>query len=162
MYTIYRGGNEAGFGGCMRGISDSGGMMGEARLVFPIPPGVHWSDPMPRVLSVSRVCNPCLPVERKKSTGWKPVIQKPGVTLGRLRFTRPEEKKEKPNRQKPPKMKNDPALVAKARKLNACWLEEINNNPSALPAPCGKYQVSKQIEVAEATQAKPAGLLEAA
>jgi hypothetical protein len=30
--------------------------------------------------------------------------------------------------------------------LNSRWLEEINSNPSALPAPGGKYQVIKQIE----------------
>jgi hypothetical protein len=36
---------------------------------------------------------------------------------------------------------------------------EINNNPSALPAPGGKYHVAKQIE---APQHKPAALLEAA
>jgi hypothetical protein len=37
-------------------------------------------------------------------------------------------------------------LVAKARELSSRWLEEINNNPWALPAPGGKYQISKQIE----------------
>jgi len=47
-----------------------------------------------------------------------------------------------------PRMKNDPALVAKGRELNSRWLEEINNNPSALPAPGGKYQITKQIEQA--------------
>jgi len=127
----------------------TGGMMGEARLVFPIPPGVHWSDPMPRVLPASQA-QASLPAEKKKSTGCKPVTQKPVAALGRLQFTLPVEKKEKPKREKPPKMKNDPALVAKARELNSRWLEEINNNPAALPAPGGKYQVSKQIENAHA------------
>ena len=56
-------------------------------------------------------------------------------------------------------VKNDPALVAKARELNSRWLEEINSNPSALPEPGGKYQVTKQIE---ATQSKTVALLPAA
>src|SRR5439155_27155036 len=51
-----------------------------------------------------------------------------------------------PKRQKTPrpKLKNDPILIAKARELNGRWLELINNDPSALPQPCGKYAICKQ------------------
>jgi N-acetylglutamate synthase-like GNAT family acetyltransferase len=160
----------------------TGGMMNEARLVFPIPPGVHWSDPMPRVLPVAATpASPPALIEdkAKRGRGAHATSKKPplaNLTLGRLQFTRPVEKKEKPKRaggEKRPKMKNDPALVAKARQLNACWLEEINSNPSALPAPGGKYQVIKQIEQTlspalsqgereQTPQAKPTRLLAAA
>src|SRR5262249_25594054 len=120
----------------------TGGSMGEDRLVFPIPPGVHWGDPMPRVLPREGAPRLQAPIH-KQIRNPKPKIQNVS-TLGRLRFTRPEEKKEKPKRRKQPKLKNDPALIAKARELNSRWLEEINSNPSALPEAGGKYQVSKQ------------------
>jgi hypothetical protein len=144
----------------------NGGSIREDRLVFPIPPGVHWSDPMPRVLPeenrVSGIGCRVSGEEKRRLPGStrnpKPEPRNPN-TLGRLRFTRPEEKKEKPKREKRPKMKNDPALLAKARELNARWLEEISNNPSALPEPRGKYEVCKQIE---APQSKRVALLEAA
>lgn len=143
----------------------SGGSIGEARLVFPIPPGVKWSDPMPRILPQSGVgILPAQIEDKKRPRGRdahatkRPVVQ---CTLGRLQFSRPVEKKEKPARPKREKMKNDPALLAKARKLNACWLEEINSNPSALPAPSGKYRVARALQ-APTMQTKPTALLEAA
>jgi len=51
-----------------------------------------------------------------------------------------------------PKLTHDPEFFAKARELNARWLEEINSNPSALPAPGGKYQVTKQIEAPQSKE----------
>jgi hypothetical protein len=140
----------------------TGGQMAEARLVFPIPPGVHWSDPMPRVLPESGMGAPPMQIEDKKHRRGARATKKPqSVPDGGLWFTlaKASAQAEKPKRQPKQKMKNDPALVAKARELNGRWLEEINNNPSALPAPGGKYQVTKQIE---SPQAQPVALLTAA
>jgi hypothetical protein len=67
------------------------------------------------------------------------------ISRSKFRFLPPKPAKpvkEKPKRQK---LKNDPALVAKARELNGRWLELINNDPTALPS-TGKYQASRSLE----------------
>jgi hypothetical protein len=49
-------------------------------------------------------------------------------------FEVPKATKEKPKREKPPKMKNDPALIAKARELNSRWVNGRNTSQTKLPA----------------------------
>jgi hypothetical protein len=121
--------------------------------VFPIPPGVHWHDAMPKVLPEERVSgvgsrvsgedNKRLPGSSRNP---KPDTRNPSPpTLGRLVFARPAEKKAaKPKREKKPKLKNDPRLVAAARELRDRWLEQINADPSGLLS-AGKYNVSRAL-----------------
>ena len=45
-------------------------------------------------------------------------------------------------------MKNDPALVAKARELRDRWLEKVNANPGLIDS-AGKYQVTRAVNEAE-------------
>jgi hypothetical protein len=123
------------------------GSIREDRLVFPIPPGVHWRDEMPRVLpgaDAAPAPPPCLP-DGKQRTGKMPASPRPaGTTLGRLQFTRPvEPKAEKPARQPKPKAKNDARLVAAARELRDRYLEHVNRSPIAS---VGKYDVARALD----------------
>jgi hypothetical protein len=65
-------------------------------------------------------------------------------------------KQPKPKKQK---AKNDPAMVAKVRELNARWMEQVNANPSLL-LPAGKYEVCKAL--AGPAGPEPVALIEAA
>ena len=60
--------------------------------------------------------------------------------------------------EKKPKVKNDPRLVAAARKLKDRWLEQVNGG-LYLPMANGKYEVSRGIE--SQVTLEPAGLLAA-
>jgi hypothetical protein len=51
----------------------------------------------------------------------------------------------KPKREKKPKLKNDPALVAKARELRDRYLEQFNSGGAGLILPAGKYEVARQL-----------------
>ena len=145
----------------------TGGSIGEDRLVFPIPPGMLWSDPMPRILPESGVGILPAPAEKKTRgrDGHAKKVKLPSKAIirGGFRFAVANDPSDeaKPKRQKTPKakVKNDPALIAKARELNGRWMEVINNDPNALPAAARKYAVSRQIE---SPHPKPAALLEAA
>jgi len=63
-----------------------GGMMNEARLVLPIPPGTSWKDAKPIVLpggEVPRAARPCLPGKsKKKDTGGPPVAPRKKALAG--------------------------------------------------------------------------------
>src|SRR5213075_1079117 len=67
----------------------SGGSIREDRLVFPIPPGTHWSDAKPIILpGVTPASRPRLPEGKKKATGKMPVVQNPPRGLW---FTAPKD-----------------------------------------------------------------------
>ena len=127
------------------------GSIREDRLVFPIPPGVHWRDEMPRVLPSEQTPKLEAP---KRTRNSKPTIQhvKPSVsTLGRLSFAAPVTPKPAKTKSEPkPKAKNDPKLVAATRELRDRWLERVNANEGAL-LPQGKYDVSRTLEARSAT-----------
>jgi hypothetical protein len=75
---------------------------------------------------------------------------KPAATRG-LFFSLPKParaKREKPAGPKPA-TKNDPKLVSAARELRDRYLEHVNSN-DGLPAPRGKYEVSRQLPPPEA------------
>src|SRR5687768_13976533 len=108
----------------------SAGSMREDRLVLPIPPGMHWRDVMPRVLPNEK---PALTSETKRS-GAPAVVNSPKPlmpTRRRVQFGPPSSTPQegpvaeaetvvvnaKPKREKKPKVKNDPQLVAAAREL---------------------------------------------
>ena len=141
----------------------SNGRLGEARLVLPIPPGSHWSDAMPCVLPGVL---PGVPGEKSEIRGQKSEIRdqrrrKPKAKTAAPRAPGarpsqglwfapppgsappPEMSLEKPKRQKPPRQKNDPKLIAAARELRDRYLEELNSGVALLPGGCGKYDVSR-------------------
>jgi hypothetical protein len=123
------------------------GAIREDRLVFPIPPGVRWNDPMPVVLpaherqldatKVKRIAGPKQPRAKAQPIGGKT------IGFGFLRFADPvPPKAEKPKRAKKPKVKNDPKFVAAARELRDRWLEKVNEDPTLLTSQ-GKYDVGR-------------------
>jgi len=133
-----------------------GGMMNEARLVLPIPPGTHWKDAKPVILPIAD-CQ--LPIEKPKqlpagararSSNRKSAIgnRQSAAPLCGVSFAAPAPAPEptkqtpKPKREPRPKAKNDPKLVAAARELRDRWMEEINAG-RYLPAGNGKYEVSR-------------------
>ena len=119
-----------------------GGMMREDRLVLPIPPGTHWTDPMPVLLPTPS--QKALPDE--KSTRVKAVkiaVDQPTFAPRGIWFpsvAKPADRKKKEPRAK---VKADPKHVAAARELRDRYLEQFN---SGLVLPGGKYEVSRQIE----------------
>jgi hypothetical protein len=146
-----------------------GGSMMEDRLVFPIPPGTHWSDAKPIVLPrhTRAEAKQIESAAGSMARNIKRVLPRPrSVPLsGGLMFApvKAEAPNEKPPRQKKPKIKNDPRYVAAARELRDRWLEKVNENPLILGSN-GKYEVSRQIEDATTLQPVMTGarLLEAA
>ncbi len=147
----------------------SSGSIREDRLVLPIPPGVRWSDEMPRVLPEEKLpVVSCQLPEKKESrkrsllttapaSGFpRPLATLPSpyaISRSKLRFaaaTPVNAPKEKPpracpeqgRREKRKVSKNDPKLVAAARELRDRWLERVNEDPSALIGQ-GKYDVSR-------------------
>jgi hypothetical protein len=150
----------------------SGGAVRENRLVLPIPPGTHWSDAKPLVLPgwgndecgiVNGELKKALPGKRSRKPKKELVVVNPSaISAGGLRFamTAPsviEEKAEK--KEKKPKVKNDPQLVAAARELKDRWLEQVNGGMH-LPMAAGKYEVSRAIgERVEIEAGKLTGLV---
>jgi hypothetical protein len=145
------------------------GSIREDRLVFPIPPGVHWREAMPIVLpEVPRPSPAPIAARPRKGAGAMPAKQKPAPTLGRLQFARPAEPKPAPPRREPrQKVKNDPRLVAAARELRDRWLEQVNAG-AIVPQVQGRYDVGRAIEgkaipmPASLIQTRPAPALPAA
>ncbi len=133
------------------------GAMREDRLVLPIPPGVRWCDEMPVILpeNVLPVATGQLP---DKTRGHKssraagnspPATLSHNIALGGLRLaTAALPKPGKPPREKKPKVKNDPKLIAAARELRDRYLEQFNSasfaqGRGALPA--GKYDLARSL-----------------
>src|SRR5688500_615079 len=140
------------------------GAIREDRLVFPIPPGTHWSEvravalPLDRGLGILPEPNSAAPRKRSGETP-KPQKQTQSIVTTaacRLHFTPlAPPAKEKPKRVARPKVKNDPKLVAAARELRDRYLEHVNA-ATGLPGPTGKYHVSRWVE------SRPTPLLDAA
>jgi hypothetical protein len=127
--------------------------MMEDRLVFPIPPGTHWSDAKPIVLP--RHTMDAAGARQLEDAGAARVRKiKPATTIakrqalsGGLMFQSPESagtKVEKPKRQKKAKIKNDPKYVSAVRELRDRWLERVNDDPSLIGSR-GKYEISREL-----------------
>jgi hypothetical protein len=142
----------------------SGGSIREDRIVLPIPPGTHWSDAKPLILpavgrglgilpepesAAPRKRSGETPKPRKKDA--PPVRAMPDPLSGALFFAPPAPApggavKKKPAREKKPKAKNDPRLIAAARELRDRWLERVNAPGGATSLPSnGKYDVNKAL-----------------
>ncbi len=130
----------------------SSGAIRENRIVLPIPPGTHWSDAKPIVLPGAEMGESpvkALPAKRVRKPKKELVVINPrAISAGGLRFatTAPAVIEEKVEvKEKKPKQKNDPRLVAAARELKDRWLEQVNGG-MYLPEARGKYEVSRGIE----------------
>ena len=122
-----------------------GGSMAD-RLVFPIPPGTHWSEAKPLILPGSepakRVEGPKVRRGKKKVEIAPAVVvpKKAGPMMGGLSFSPPPVVvetlpvvAEAPPRVKREKAKNDPRLVSAARELRDRYLDHVNASGVAQP-----------------------------
>jgi hypothetical protein len=163
----------------------SGGSIREDRLVFPIPPGVHWSDELPRILPTAGVPGAGVltagaPGEAQKLIGQQAkrarraggVKSEPPKPPRALWFTvadlpapatKPKRQARRPS-QRAPKQKNHPAHVAAARELRDRWLEHVNEGLKVLGAGRGKYDLTRELvdgSVHATNLAQPSALLPA-
>ena len=129
------------------------GAIREDRLVFPIPPGRHWSEVRAVVAPSDPVAlpEPKNTAPRKRSEVRKPQQPTLSTTAAyRLRFGPPAPPvKPKPAKAARVKVKNDPKQVAVVRELRDRCLEHFNgdaaHDPLVLRAPVGKYDVSRTL-----------------
>jgi N-acetylglutamate synthase-like GNAT family acetyltransferase len=131
----------------------TGGSIREDRLVLPIPPGTHWSDAKPIILPGEpreAEARKALPDPRVRPKPRPKAMAPMTPTSRRLSFApisppvaaAPAEPEKKP-REKKPRRKNDPQLVAAAREMKDRWLEWVNAGEYVLEAD-GKYDVSRR------------------
>jgi hypothetical protein len=155
----------------------SSGAIREDRIVLPIPPGTHWRDVMPRLLPEDRVSGVGSRVsgeeQRRLSGPSRNPLRCARVLAGQPGTRHPSPRRfvrlgpppsqpqadavtvkvgEKPKREKKPKAKNDPKLVAAARELRDRYLEHINTTQPLLSQ--GKYEVSRMLEGPPAAKLK--------
>ena len=154
------------------------GAIREDRLVFPIPPGTHWSEvravAMPGMERPKLECPQRKQVREPKSKVKSALVPPPGkvgiVVGGRIKYVdRPGyvateaeraielRSKAKPNpapREPRAKVKIDPKYVAAARELRDRYLEQVNADAPALPV--GKYDVSRALEAPSVNPPAPA------
>ena len=141
------------------------------RLVFPIPPGVHWKD-------VSAIATPgeknILPGARRRPKKAEPPpppqiapnLRRPRMQSGRPPVPKPEDiqtatvtiSASGDTSDKPPKIMPDPKQVAAARELRDRYLERFNQGSAQANA---KYEVAKALP-SPTSPASPPQLPEAA
>jgi ribosomal protein S18 acetylase RimI-like enzyme len=147
----------------------NGGAIRADRLVWPIPPRVHWSEVKPPEI-LARAPRPSLPKEKKQRTGGTPVPRrgdqvpgpgKVGILVGgRIKYVQrpgcvapapaaapalpgvPVGEQPKPTKRHAGS--TDPVLLGKVRELRDRCLEHVNREPGAL-APAGKYDVTRAL-----------------
>jgi N-acetylglutamate synthase-like GNAT family acetyltransferase len=134
----------------------SSGSIREDRLVFPIPPGTHWSDAKPIVLPTTVVDEPqqaaLTDKSRARTPGKRAVRRLPSQPLRGFVFQSaivPPAPAEKPKPEKRQRVKNDPKYIAAARELRDRWLERVNASGGAsILMSSGKYDVGRALESA--------------
>ena len=148
----------------------SGGSIREDRIVWPIPPGTHWSDAKPIVLPGHPGESKQLPekprgrdgraTKKTKTVETPAPIRRNGLMfdIPRQGEPLPEAKAEDAPKDRVPrvKAKNDPRLVAAARELRDRWLERVNAGQDALPG--GKYDVSRALPDGRMTEGLAGGV----
>lgn len=156
----------------------AGGLMDAQRIVLPIPPGVRWSDEMPRVVPTERVASCQLSVASEDGKTEKRVTKRVAkkaeaveekpvetVQMGRMQaFAAPApviEKKAKPKKQRV-KAKFAPEVAAQVREVRDRWSEQ---QEQFVPASQGKYDLGRvlasgRVDPTSSTEGLPtAGLL---
>jgi N-acetylglutamate synthase-like GNAT family acetyltransferase len=135
----------------------SSGSIREDRLVFPIPPGTHWSDAKPIVLPTTVVDEPrqaALPDGNRARAPRKRAVKRlPSQPLRGFVFQSaviPQAPAEKPKPEKRQRVKNDPKYIAAARELRDRWLERVNApaGGASILTSSGKYDVGRALESA--------------
>jgi hypothetical protein len=135
----------------------NGGAIRADRLVFPIPPGVHWKDVQAVVVPVEAIASDCgagpaaLPAPAKaRAHREKRAVAADAPSRARFRglyFGRPNVSLDSPAKPTAPKaraqIKIHPKFISAARELRDRWLEKVNEMP-ALPG--GKYDVSRALQ----------------
>lgn len=152
-----------------------GGMMDAARIALPIPPGMKWSDELPRILPDPVSCaaetsaNEVESAPKRTRTSKAKVVEQPKpIRRNGLMFdipkqgeVFPEDKPVKDKKPKPVKVKkNNPELAAKARELRDRYMEHFNANPPQLTS--GKYEVARLFDGSVRVDVSPMKMLEAA
>jgi hypothetical protein len=149
-----------------------GGMMREDRLVLPIPPGVHWKEPMPILIPEVQNALPggtglqpvsCKDHGLKTRATKEPQLMPP--TRRRVQFgatpiapaPAPVVEKAKPAKPKREKVKADPVHVAKARELRDRYLEQFNSGLVLPGGAAGKYEVGRMLESSNPIELKQLG-----
>jgi hypothetical protein len=148
------------------------GAIREDRIVFPIPPGVHWRDV--RAVGVptagegqdcglERAARPALPgtVRPRRAASAASKSAGPRMMGGLYAAPAPAPsaaKKQRAPRTKPAAARIDPAFLVKARELRDRWMERVNDAPGASPAPAARYEVGRPAS----TAISPSGILPAA
>lgn len=131
--------------------------------MFPIPPGVHWSDVQavaipgtarPKVtqhsaLRTQHLKKGPLPPTRRfvqfGPPGAKPIVVPQDKRPDDKRSDKVEPKpKRRPPASREPKATIDPKLRTAARELRDRWMERVNEEPALLQG-AGKYEVRRQI-----------------
>jgi hypothetical protein len=135
----------------------TGGSIREDRLVLPIPPGTHWSDAKPIVLPGAEEPKQIEGPKPKRDRKPAPAPARPSArTLGAPRLVGVSSppaaaaelaKARAKGRERKPRRKNDPKLVAAARELRDRWLEQVNAGEYSLEA-AGKYDVVRALPAA--------------
>jgi N-acetylglutamate synthase-like GNAT family acetyltransferase len=133
-----------------------GGAMRADRLVFPIPPGKTWRDEMPVMVPVEQPELTDQRAPKTRKSGGSGTAGLPGAGLAKQLARQwgpppstPEvaepavvEKPKQGGREKKPKVKVDPKLIAAARELRDRYLEHVNSGQTLIEA-SGKYDVAR-------------------
>jgi hypothetical protein len=146
------------------------GAIREDRLVFPIPPGTHWSEV--EAIALPQREKPAIegPKEKPRPKPKAAPSKVQTTAAFGLRFAAPSparapkpkrERGEKPKEKACPERSRriDPQLIAKARELRDRYLEHVNSEAHALRA-LGKYEVARLPDPTR--DAKPIAMLPAA
>jgi hypothetical protein len=149
---------------------DDQGAIREDRLVFPIPPGTHWSEV--EAIALPQREKPAIegPKEKPRPKPKAAPSKVQTTAAFGLRFAAPSparapkpkrERGEKPKEKACPERSRriDPQLIAKARELRDRYLEHVNSEAHALRA-LGKYEVARLPDPTR--DAKPIAMLPAA
>ncbi len=131
-----------------------GGAIREDRIVLPIPPGVKWNDPMPRLLPEGK--RPAIEdqsqiVKEKKHTTPNTKLQTSNAvnraSLAGLSFGAPVETSEDRRARRKAKLleklKLDPEQIATARELRDRFLEQAMEGRLVLPEAQTKYAITR-------------------
>lgn len=120
-------------------------------------PGGAALRPRPEQPRVSAAQKAAIARTKSKHLGGIPEGKAAVISRGGVKYIEradapppPEEEPKRPKRPRRPRQKHDPKYVAAARELRDRYLEELNSGSGNLlpPAAQGKYDVSRQIEVA--------------
>jgi hypothetical protein len=142
----------------------SAGSIREDRLVFPIPPGTHWSDAKPIILpgaepstEPKRLPGGCSSKQFEKPIAApkrKVVTASSGLRFQVANDSVGGKQGEKRPREQKRKKKNDPKYVAAARELRDRYLEYVNAGGAELPSQA-RYNVGRILPAGASPLALP-------